>query len=71
MTERCHDVVVVGDNAVGAELLAAGIDDFVIFDRTVTSSAFDDSTDTWTLTSDDRAFTRNSILCRRMASRMS
>ncbi len=53
MTERCHDVVVVGDKAVGADLLSAGIDDFVIFDRTVTSSVFDDSTDTWTLTSDD------------------
>ena len=50
MTGGCRDVVVVGDKAVGTELLAAGIDDFVIFDRTVTSSVFDDSTDTWTLT---------------------
>ena len=56
MTAGCHDVVVVGDKAVGAELLAAGIKDtgdVAIFDRTVTSSVFDDSTDTWTLTTDD------------------
>jgi Domain of unknown function (DUF4873) len=53
MTERCHDVVIVGDKAVATELLAAGIDDFVIFDHTVTSSVFDDETDTWTLTTDN------------------
>jgi hypothetical protein len=53
VTGGCHDVVVVGDKAVGAELLAAGIDDFVIFDRTVTSSVFDEGTDTWTLSTDD------------------
>ncbi len=53
MIAACHDVVVVGDNAVGPELLAAGNDDVVIFDRTVTGLVFDDSTDTWTLTSDD------------------
>ena len=60
MTERCHGVIIVGnqigDKAVGADLRAAGntdIGDVVVFDRTVTSSIFDDRTDTWTLTTDD------------------
>ena len=49
-----HNVVVVGgDRAVGTDMLAAGVDDFVVFDRTVTSSVFDDRSDTWTLTADD------------------
>ncbi len=43
-------------------MLAAGIDDFVIFDRTATSSVFDDSTDTWTLTSDDGETCRGRIV---------
>ncbi|MFZ3268470.1 MAG: DUF4873 domain-containing protein [Mycobacterium sp.] len=62
MTGGCRDVVVVGDKAVRTELLAAGIDDFVIFDRTATSSVFDDSTDTWTLTSDDGETCRGRIV---------
>jgi Domain of unknown function (DUF4873) len=62
VTERCHDVVVVGDKAVGAELLVAGNDNFVIFERTVTTSVFNDSTDTWTLTSDDGDICRGRIV---------
>ena len=49
MNERCHGVVIVGAGSVATELLAAGIDDLVIFDREVISSVFDDETDTWTL----------------------
>ncbi len=53
MTERVHGVVLVGDGNAATELLAAGINDFVIFDREVVSSVFDDDTETWTLTADD------------------
>ncbi len=49
MTDRVHGVVLVGDGDAATELLAAGIHDFVIFDREVVSSVFDDATDTWTL----------------------
>ena len=52
MTERCHDVVVVGDESVGAELCAAGLD-VVVAGRTVRSAVFDDGTGFWTLTTDD------------------
>ena len=53
MTDRVHDVVLVGDGDAATELLAAGIHDFFIFDRDVVSSVFDDDTDTWTLATED------------------
>ena len=53
MTERIHSVVLVGDPDAANELLAAGIHDFMIFDREVVSSVFDDDTDTWSLTAED------------------
>jgi hypothetical protein len=53
VTERVHDVVLVGDGDAATELLAAGIHDFFIFDREVVSSVFDDDTDTWTLATED------------------
>jgi hypothetical protein len=65
VTERCHDVVIVGDNAVGTELRAAGIDGVVIVDRAVTSSVFDDGTDTWTLTIGDGETCRSRVVIAR------
>ncbi|MGB9248711.1 MAG: DUF4873 domain-containing protein, partial [Mycobacterium sp.] len=62
MTERVHGVVLVGDGNAATELLAAGINDFVIFDREVISAVFDDATDTWTLTDDDGEFSRGRIV---------
>ena len=56
MTERVHGVVLVGDGNAATELLAAGINDFVIFDHEVTRAVFDDASDTWTLTADDSEF---------------
>jgi Domain of unknown function (DUF4873) len=53
VTDRCHDVVIVGPDSIATELLAAGIEDPVVFDREVVSSVFDDGTDTWTLTTAD------------------
>ena len=53
MTEPVHSVVLVGDPDAANELLAAGIHDFMIFDREVVSSRFDDDTDTWTLAAED------------------
>jgi hypothetical protein len=51
--EHRHGVVIVGAGSIATELLAAGIDDFVVLDRQVISSVFDDDTDTWTLTTAD------------------
>lgn len=62
MTERVHDVVLVGDGNAATELLAAGINDFVIFDREVTSAVFDDATDTWTVAADDGELCRGRIV---------
>ena len=62
MIERCHGVVIVGAGSVATELLAAGIEDFVIFDREVISSVFDDDTDTWTLTTGDGATCRGRVV---------
>ncbi|MFZ0715873.1 DUF4873 domain-containing protein [Mycobacterium sp.] len=62
MTERVHGVVLVGDGNAATELLAAGINDFVIFDREVTRAVFDDATDTWTLTADDGESCRGRIV---------
>ena len=62
MTERVHGVVLVGDGNAATELLAAGINDFVIFDREVTSAVFDDATDTWTLTAEGDEFCRGRIV---------
>jgi hypothetical protein len=62
VTERVHGVVLVGDGNAATELLAAGINDFVIFDREVTRAVFDDATDTWTLTADDGEFCRGRIV---------
>jgi cation diffusion facilitator CzcD-associated flavoprotein CzcO len=62
VTERVHGVVLVGDGNAATELLAAGINDFVIFDREVTSAVFDDATDTWTLTADGGEFCRGRVV---------
>jgi Domain of unknown function (DUF4873) len=54
--EPAHGVVIVGAAPLAPDLLAAcdkNIGDFVIFDRQVISSVFDDDTDTWTLTTGD------------------
>ncbi len=62
VTERVHAVVLVGDGDAATELLAAGIHDFVIFDRDVVSSVFDDETDTWTLTTEDGETCRGRVV---------
>jgi hypothetical protein len=62
VTERVHGVVLVGDGNAATELLAAGVNDFVIFDREVTSAVFDDATDTWTLTDGDGEFCRGRVV---------
>jgi Domain of unknown function (DUF4873) len=62
VTDRAHGVILVGDGDAATELLACGINDFVVFDREVISSVFDDDTDTWTLTSDDGETCRGRIV---------
>jgi Domain of unknown function (DUF4873) len=62
VTEPVHGVVLVGDPDAANELLAAGIHDFVILDREVVSSRFDDDTDTWTLTADDGETCRGRVV---------
>jgi cation diffusion facilitator CzcD-associated flavoprotein CzcO len=62
VTERVHGVVLVGDGNAATELLAAGINDFVIFDREVVSAVFDDATDTWTLNADDGEICRGHVV---------
>ena len=62
MTEPVHGVVLVGDPDAANELLAAGIHDFMIFDREVVSSVFDDDTDTWTLATEDGETCRGRIV---------
>ncbi|MFZ1160725.1 DUF4873 domain-containing protein [Mycobacterium sp.] len=62
MTDRVHGVVLVGDGDAATELLDSGINDFVIFDREVISSVFNDDTDTWTLTTDDGETCRGRIV---------
>ena len=62
MTERIHGVVLIGDAEAANELLAAGIHDFLIFDRDVASSVFDDDTDTWTITAEDGETCRGRIV---------
>jgi cation diffusion facilitator CzcD-associated flavoprotein CzcO len=62
VTERVHDVVLVDDGNAATALLAAGISDFVIFDREVTNAVFDDATDTWTLTAGDGGICRGRIV---------
>jgi len=57
-----HGVVIVGPGSVGTELLAAGVDDFVIFDRELISSVFDDGTDSWTLTANDGEACRGRVV---------
>ena len=47
MIDHSHGVVIAGPGSVGTELLAGGVEDFVIFDREVISSVFDDETETW------------------------
>lgn len=53
MIERSHDIVIAGSGAAGAcaaaALRDAGITDFVMLEREVISSVFDDDTDTWRL----------------------
>jgi len=53
--DHSHGVVIAGPGSVGTELIAGGVEDFVIFDREVISSVFDDETETWTLTDSDGA----------------
>ena len=62
MTDRVHDVVLVGDGDAASELLAAGVHDFVIFDREVASAVFDDATDTWTLATEDGETCRGRVV---------
>jgi uncharacterized protein DUF4873 len=62
VTERVHGVVLVGDPDAADELLAAGIHDFVIFDREVVSSVFDDDTDSWTLATEDGETCRGRVV---------
>jgi hypothetical protein len=62
VTERFHGVVLVGDGNAATELLAAGVNAFVIFDREVTNAVFDDATDTWTLTAEDGEFCRGRVV---------
>jgi Domain of unknown function (DUF4873) len=57
-----HGVVLVGDSDAANELLAAGIHDFMIFDREVVSSVFDDDTDTWTLAAEDGETCRGRVV---------
>jgi hypothetical protein len=62
VTEPVHGVVLVGDPDAANELLAAGIHDFMIFDREVVSSVFDDDTDTWTLATEDGETCRGRVV---------
>ncbi len=62
MTEPVHSVVLVGDPDAADELLAAGIHDFMIFDREAVSSVFDDDTDTWTLAAEDGQTCRGRVV---------
>jgi cation diffusion facilitator CzcD-associated flavoprotein CzcO len=62
VTERIHGVVLVGNPGAANELLAAGIHDFMIFDREVFSSVFDDDTDTWTLATEDGETCRGRVV---------
>jgi hypothetical protein len=62
VTERIHDVVLVGDPDAANELLTAGIHDFMIFDREVISAVFDDATDTWTLATEDDETCRGRVV---------
>lgn len=62
MIEHSHGVVVVGAGSVATELLAAGIEDLVIFDREVISSVFDDDTDIWTLRTGDGEMCRGRVV---------
>ncbi len=65
MTQPVHGVVLAGDPDAANELLAAGIHDFLIVDREVVSSVFDDDTDTWTLTTDDGQTCRGRVVVAR------
>jgi hypothetical protein len=62
VTDRVHDIVLIGDGDAATELLAAGIHDFFIFDREGVSSVFDDDTDTWTLATEDGETCRGRVL---------
>jgi hypothetical protein len=62
VTKPVHGVVLVGDPDAATELLAAGIHDFMIFDREVVSSVFDDDTDTWTLAAEDGETCRGRVV---------
>ena len=62
MTQRVHDVVLVGDGDAATELLAAGVHDFVIFDREVVSAIFDGDTDMWTLATADGETCRGRVV---------
>jgi Domain of unknown function (DUF4873) len=62
VNQRIHGVVLVGDGDAATELLAAGVHDFMIFDRDVVSSVFDDDTDTWTLTAEDGETCRGRVV---------
>lgn len=62
MTQPVHSAVLVGDPDAADQLLAAGIHDFMMLDRDIASSVFDDDTDTWTLTTDDGQTCRGRVV---------
>jgi cation diffusion facilitator CzcD-associated flavoprotein CzcO len=62
VTATIHDLVWAGGADVATELVAAGINDFLIFDRAVISAVFDDDTDTWTLRSEDGEVCRGRVV---------
>jgi hypothetical protein len=62
VTERVHGLVLVGDGDAANELLAAGVHDFLIFDRELVSSVFDDDANTWRLTTEDGETCRGRVV---------
>jgi cation diffusion facilitator CzcD-associated flavoprotein CzcO len=60
--DHSHGVVIAGPGSIGTELLADGVEDSVIFDREVSSSVFDDETQTWTLTASDGTTCRGKVV---------
>jgi hypothetical protein len=62
VTQRVHGVVLAGSPDAASDMLAAGIHDFMVLDREVVNSVFDDDTDTWTLTTDDGQTCRGRVV---------
>jgi hypothetical protein len=61
VTDRVHDLVLIGDGDAATELLTAGIHDFVIVEREVVS-AVDDDADTWTLATENGEVCRGRVI---------